>query len=292
MANKISNSVSRDNYKKHWKHAKEWTSSSILGLHFRHWKAATNDDYLLEVHAHFTEIVVSTGFSPELWQQGITVTLGKEPGIHLPDKLCTILLMEADFNFPNKLFLGRCMIEKKAEEYNEIPDEIYARKGHQVIEVGINQVLTFNIFRQKWTPGSDTSLDAGQYYDQLAHNMLLIVCQHHGMAIEAILSLFLTIQMMQFFLHTAFGNSTIFYTGINGSIPFQGIYQGNGGSPSLFLCISIVLVKALHTNGHIAVFVVAISSVQTQFSSMLHVDDASLINHALHPDEPVSQVIL
>jgi hypothetical protein len=156
MANKISNSVSRDNYKKHWKHAKEWTSSSILGLHFRHWKAATNDDYLLEVHAHFTEIVVSTGFSPELWQQGITVTLGKEPGIHLPDKLCTILLMEADFNFPNKLFLGRCMIEKKAEEYNEIPDEIYARKGHQVIEVGINQVLTFNIFRQKWTPGSDT----------------------------------------------------------------------------------------------------------------------------------------
>jgi hypothetical protein len=25
---------------------------------------------------------------------------------------------------------------------------------------------------------------------------------------------------------------------------------------------------------------------------MLHVDDASLINHALHPDEPVSQVIL
>jgi hypothetical protein len=37
---------------------------------------------------------------------------------------------------------------------------------------------------------------------------------------------------------------------------------------------------------------VAISGVQTQFSSMLHVDDASLINHALHPDEPVSQVIL
>jgi hypothetical protein len=39
--------------------------------------------------------------------------IGKEPGIHLPDKLCTILLMEADFNFPNKLFLARCMIEKK-----------------------------------------------------------------------------------------------------------------------------------------------------------------------------------
>jgi hypothetical protein len=36
----------------------------------------------------------------------------------------------------------------------------------------------------------------------------------------------------------------------------------------------------------------AISGVQTWFSGMLYVDDASLINHALHPDEPVSQVIL
>ena len=29
------------------------------------------------------------------------------------------------------------MIEK-AEEHDEIPDELYARKGHQEIEVGIN----------------------------------------------------------------------------------------------------------------------------------------------------------
>jgi hypothetical protein len=75
------------------------------------------------------------------------------------------------------------------------------------------------------------------------------------MAIEAITSLFLTIQMMQFSLHMAFGDSTTFYTGSHGPIPLQGICQGNGGSPSLFLCISIVLVKALHTNWHIAVFV-------------------------------------
>ena len=121
--------------------------------------------------------------------------------------------------------------------------------------------------------------------------MSSIVCQRHGMAIETITSLFLTIQMMRFFLRTAFGDSTTFYTGSNGPVPFQGICQGNGGGPSLFLCISIVLVKVLHTNGHIAVFVAAISGVQTRFSGMLYVDDASLVNHALHPDEPVSQVI-
>jgi hypothetical protein len=48
--------------------------------------------------------------------------LEKELGIHLPDKLHAILLMEADLNFPNKLFLGRRMIEQ-AEAYDEIPDK-------------------------------------------------------------------------------------------------------------------------------------------------------------------------
>jgi hypothetical protein len=35
---------------------------------------------------------------------------------------------------------------EKVEEYDKIPDEIYARKGHQAIEVGLNRVLTFDIF--------------------------------------------------------------------------------------------------------------------------------------------------
>ena len=92
MSNKISNSESKDGYQKYWKRAKERTSSSISGLHFGHWKAAADDDYLSEVHAVFTEIVVSNGFSPERWQQGLTVMQEKEPGIRLPDKLRAILL--------------------------------------------------------------------------------------------------------------------------------------------------------------------------------------------------------
>jgi hypothetical protein len=40
--------------------------------------------------------------------------------------------------------------------------------------------------RQKKTAGSDASLDAGNRYHRLAHNMASIVCQRHGMAIETI----------------------------------------------------------------------------------------------------------
>jgi hypothetical protein len=86
-----------------------------------------------------------------------------------------------------------------AESHEKIPEDIFARRGYQAIEVGICRALTFDIMRQKHTAGSDASLDAGNCYDRLAHNMASIVCKRHGMAIKTITCLFLTIQMMKFF---------------------------------------------------------------------------------------------
>ena len=48
---RISPMVTREDYQKYWKPSKEKTSSSYSGLHFGHWKAASESDYLLEVHA-------------------------------------------------------------------------------------------------------------------------------------------------------------------------------------------------------------------------------------------------
>ena len=103
----IPNTVSLHDYQAHWKWSKECTSSSISGLHFGHWKAAAESNFLSKLHALFTDIIISTGYSPVWWQQGLSVMLEKKKGVCIPSKLCTILLMEADFNFPNKLFFGR-----------------------------------------------------------------------------------------------------------------------------------------------------------------------------------------
>ena len=40
------------------------TSSSVLGLHFGHYKAVARNDLLSEMHAVFADIAVTTGFSP------------------------------------------------------------------------------------------------------------------------------------------------------------------------------------------------------------------------------------
>ena len=102
----IPNTVSLQDYQVHWKWSKECTSSSISGLHFGHWKAAAESNFLSKLHALFTDIIISTGYSPIQWQQGLLVMLEKKKGVCIPSKLHAILLMEADFNFPNKLFFG------------------------------------------------------------------------------------------------------------------------------------------------------------------------------------------
>jgi hypothetical protein len=144
MANKVSTSVTKEDFKSYSKHTRE----RISNIHFGHYKASAESDYVSEIHALFTKIVVSTGYSPTRWQNCLSVMLEKSPGDRRPDKLQAIVLMEADFNFANKLFLGKQMMDS-AETQDTIPEEIFARRGHQAIEVGICRDLTFDIMLQK-----------------------------------------------------------------------------------------------------------------------------------------------
>jgi len=162
--------------------------------------------------------------------------------------------MEADFNFANKLFFGKQMMEW-AEDHDEFPDECFgSRKGRSAINAAINRELSLDLMRQKQTPGTIIAVDAMQCYDQMAHSIVSMLAQCLTMMIEVIVCLLLMIQLMKFFLCTAFGNSSSHYGGQRG-IPYQGICQGNGGEPGMWLAVSIILVKILCVKGHVAIFV-------------------------------------
>lgn len=64
--------------------------------------------------------------------------------------------MEADFNFANKLFIGKRMAEW-AEGHNDIPDDECC---NQAIDVAASQCLTFGALRQRHIPGSSLSVNA------------------------------------------------------------------------------------------------------------------------------------
>ena len=64
ILNTILMTVSKEDFQAHWKCSREWTSSSMSGLHYGHYKVAAENDLLLEIHAISTEISITSGFSP------------------------------------------------------------------------------------------------------------------------------------------------------------------------------------------------------------------------------------
>jgi hypothetical protein len=141
----ISGTLTKEDYKRYWKKAREKTSSSYSGTHFGHYISAVDDDYLAETHALLIELAYSTGFSLPRWQVGLSAMLEKEKGVIRVDKLRAILLMEADFNFANKTIHGHWMMAH-AEATGQIPEECFgSRNGHDAQELGTTCRLAINL---------------------------------------------------------------------------------------------------------------------------------------------------
>ena len=88
------------------KKAKEDTSSSESGIPFGHYKAGTQSILISHFHALKTSLALKRGIALTRWSRGLSVMLEKMFGCTPISKLRAILLMEADFNFANKMIYG------------------------------------------------------------------------------------------------------------------------------------------------------------------------------------------
>jgi hypothetical protein len=93
--------VMKDDYKCQWKGHRESTLSSISGLHFGHYIAGTQSDHISHLHALKLALILKRGIVLDRRARGLSVMLEKMFGCALITKLCSILLMEADFNSTN-----------------------------------------------------------------------------------------------------------------------------------------------------------------------------------------------
>merc|ERR1711966_623586 len=120
----VSAIITKEDFQHYRRRMKERTAEYMGGRHFGHYKAAAHSDFLSEVHAKTIELVTKTGATPDRWSKGLSVLLEKIAGVALVTKLRAILLMEADFNFHNRLIFGGRMV-KLARENGLVPEEIY-----------------------------------------------------------------------------------------------------------------------------------------------------------------------
>jgi hypothetical protein len=75
-----------EDFKRFWKKVNKFTSSSMSGVHYRHYKAAIQDPQSTNVLALQLTVITRSGIPPESWSVGLQVMLEKIAGVCLVEK--------------------------------------------------------------------------------------------------------------------------------------------------------------------------------------------------------------
>ena len=97
--------------------------------------------------------------------------------------------------------------------------------------------------------------------------------------------IFNTIEQMQHYIRTSFGDSDISYQQTN--IPFHGILQGNGAGPTIWAMISSTLLDRLRDKGHGVTIDTQDGRVIT-IPAFAFVDDTDVIQELIDEDDIIS----
>jgi hypothetical protein len=213
--------------------------------------------------------------------------ISKKENVLLSDKMRTICLMDTAHNMNNK-WHGREFV-KHNEKLGILHDELEgSREERNCLECVLKKVLATDVMRQQCKAGLLCSNDAIQCYDRIVHSVAMLSMMRFGANREAINPLFQQLQQADHHIVTAHGISESPCGGKKraqaGLLPFQGVLQGNGMGPIIWLAMSMLLIEIMHQMGFIATFTSAMSSSKVEFCRFLLVDDADLLHNAANND--------
>ena len=259
-----------------WKHMNERTSAGISGLHFGHLKTCAMDSRLATFEASLANIPYSTSHTLDTWNKGISIMLHKKANEDLVTKLRTITLLEVEFNFNNKV-LGKATMQHAEDNQLIAKEQFGSRNNKQAIDHAVHKALTYDIIRQYRIPGALCSNDAKSCYDCVAHAIASLAYRRLGVPDPPVQCMLKTIQNMKHHVCTSYRDSK-FYMNRDGSlVPFQGVLQGNGASPTSWVIISTALLNMLRDAGNGGYFLSAISGEQSHTVGFTYVDDTDLL---------------
>ena len=165
--------VTTQDFQEYWQNADENIQSSESGIQFGHNKATIFDRYLSSLPVAKLTLAVRTGTPLAWWGNGLIVLLEKVFGNIFINKMRAICLLEADYNWLNKLVFATRMMDK-AYDKGIVPAEQFARRGVQAAEGVLVPGLFCDIDRaMHWTAGLQ-NVDLRNRYDAVAHT----ICEH------------------------------------------------------------------------------------------------------------------
>lgn len=207
--------------------------------------------------------------------RGLTVMLEKIAHCVRVDKLRAILLMEADFNFANKLVFGKKMVDNMEGAGVIPPEAMGSRKDMVAIEVLILRRIIFDLSCAQRQSGCLASVDAKTCYDQVTHSITSMIFQALGVELGETMCLRMALACMTFHIRTAHGDSDQTYGG-SLRVPFQGLVQRNGGAPTGWLAVSIFLIYIQRQSGHILDTTSAINLSRILCCALMYVDNTDI----------------
>ena len=271
--------VTVDDFQYYWQRANERISSSYSGLHFSHYKAASFDIGLSSIHCMKLSMAAKAGVPLDRWGIGVTVLLEKICGNNYAHKLRAICLLEADFNWWNKLVFARRMM-KLAKEKGVIPEESFAKQGSHVNNALMAKTFFADISKVLHWPAALGGCDFGDCYDRAAHGPASIGLQAWGITPKTVSVLLKAMMTMQFCLRTGFGESKQFYGGSEDN-PLAGFGQGNGAAPPGFSALSSLIVNAYKRMGENGAKLTSCYTARMfLLAAVMYVDDTDLCHMA------------
>ena len=260
---------------KSWQVMKERTSSRTV--HFGHFKAAVEDDYIMRGHYAMAEIPLRSGYSPSRWKKANNVMILKKEGVTDLDRLRTLVLFEADFNHNNK-FLGRSMMNHM-NATKQLAKEQYSAPGKKCIDQVLNRRLYFDLIRYQKTSAAMSAADLKSCYDRVAHAPAYLAMRSFGFPSEPIQSMFNTIQDIQYYTFTSHGLSDMSFGGKESGYKAKpnGLGQGNGAGPSVWSIVSTKMFQVMHSRNASTKIIAPITKEQLQACGFAFVDDTDLI---------------
>jgi len=169
-----------------------------------------------------------------------------------------------------KILVGHQIVQQ-ALQVDLIPLECYGSvPGHCAIQVSFSCCLLADLSHQCCHPLVVACEDFARCYDQIAHCPASQACQC------LMSTVFFTIQFMNFYLCTAYRDSATFYGGGLSQHPFQGICQGNGAGPAIWLALSLCLIHMLHHFGPPTRISSAVALTSIAMVCFIYVDNCNL----------------
>ena len=230
---------------------------------------------IAEIKCKLVNLAIKSGQPLKRWIKGVSVMLEKVAGNINVQKLRAILLLEADFNALHKIVFNNRLIPK-LEEADAIPVKIIGgRRAQAATHLSLSKKLIADIANVRKVPTITVCADATNCYDRVAHPFASLCAQCFGLEISHLVVLFRATQSMKMFLRTSYGLSQNAYAGEHGK-PFQGIAQGSGAAPALWMIISIFLVKYLYNKKVTTQLSAPVSRIVMPLAALMFADDTDL----------------